>query len=103
MLHKTKILCSRVRTIILYQRTAFSPAQYTNTRPPFSALLTGQLHEVLQRLTGRSQLHLPTTVVKTHINTIILQSETLVFCCETTITDIIKHDLAFFYYFNLYL
>jgi hypothetical protein len=58
----------------------FSPAQYsyTNTRP-FSTLLTGQLHEVLQCLTVKaSQLPLLTTVVPTHINIIILRRETSV-------------------------
>jgi hypothetical protein len=36
---------------ILTKELSFSPAQYINTRP-FSTLLTGQLHEVLQCLTG---------------------------------------------------
>jgi hypothetical protein len=31
---------------LLIKKQPFSPAQYTNARP-FSALLTGQLHEVL--------------------------------------------------------
>jgi hypothetical protein len=49
-----KLFVLELEPSFLIKKLPFSPAQYTNARP-FSTLLTGQLHEVLQCLTGQGQ------------------------------------------------